>query len=149
MAVYVEYGKGLLVMTLPKKGVEQRGITLLELMIAIVIVSLLVTVALPAYQDQLMRGNRTAAQAVMLDIANRQQQFFLSDRTYFDTTQLEGSGFSLDQDVARHYTYAVVPVAGPPPTFTITFTPIGSQTKDGALTLNSQGVGGPADKWAR
>jgi len=144
-----DYPREVPLMTMPQQSIYQRGVTLVELMIVIVIVVILVGVALPAYQNQVIRGNRTAAQAVMLDIANRQQQFFLSDRSYFDTTQLQNSGFSLDQDMARNYTYTVVSLAGPPPTFTITFTPIGAQAEDGALTLNSQGVGTPADKWDR
>jgi type IV pilus assembly protein PilE len=34
-----------------------------------------------------------------------------------------------------------------PPVFTITFVPSGSQTIDGNLTLNSEGVKTPAEKW--
>lgn len=127
----------------------QQGFTLIELMITIVIVAILASIALPAYQNQVIRGNRVAAQAVMLDIANRQQQFFLSDRAFADKTRLENSGFTLDQDVARNYGYTIAVAAGPPPTYTITFTPSGNQAKDGALTLNEQGAGTPANKWDR
>jgi type IV pilus assembly protein PilE len=127
----------------------QRGITLIELMIVIVIVGILVGVALPAYQNQIIRGNRTAAQAVMLDIANRQQQFFLSDRNYASQAVLEASGFSLDPDVARNYTYTITLGTGAVPSYVMTFTATGRQAEDGNLTLNEQGVGTPADKWNR
>ncbi|OYY02409.1 MAG: prepilin-type cleavage/methylation domain-containing protein, partial [Mehylophilales bacterium 35-46-6] len=33
------------------------------------------------------------------------------------------------------------------PSYTITMTPTGTQTEDGALTLNSAGVKTPASKW--
>lgn len=127
----------------------QAGFTLVELMITVVVVAILLAVALPAFQGQVTRSNRAAAQAVMLDIANRQQQFFLSDRSYFDKAGLVGTGFSLDPDVAKHYTYSIATEVGPPPTFVITFTPQGRQASDGALTLNDRGVGTPAGKWDR
>lgn len=130
-------------------GNAQRGFTLIELMIVIVIVAILVAVALPAYQNQVIRGNRAAAQAVMLDIANRQQQRFLSDRSYADKAALESSGFSLDPDVARNYTYSITLGAGTVPSYVVTFTATGRQAEDGNLTLNEQGVGTPADKWDR
>lgn len=126
-----------------------RGFTLIELMITVVIVAILLAVALPAFQTQVIRSQRAAAQAVMLDIANRQQQFFLSDRVYFDKATLVSTGFTLDPDVARHYSYDISANAGPPPTFLITFTPQGRQASDGILTLNDQGVGTPAEKWNR
>lgn len=127
----------------------QKGVTLIELMIVIVIVGILLGVALPAYQAQVIRGNRAAAQAVMLDIANRQQQRFLSDRSYADKTALESSGFALDPDVARNYTYTITLGAGAVPSYVLTFTSTGRQAKDGNLTLNEQGVGTPVEKWDR
>ena len=97
--------------TLKTPGRRDAGFTLVELMIVVVIVGILVTVALPAFQNQVIRGNRTAAQAEMLDIANRHQQFLLSNRTYMDKTMLEASGYSLDPDVARHYVYTITLIA--------------------------------------
>lgn len=137
---------------MPKSGPgnrAQRGFTLIELMIVLVIVAILVGVALPAYQNQVIRGNRAAAQAVMLDIANRQQQRFLSDRSYADKAALTASGFALDADVARNYTYSITLGAGAVPSYVVTFTATGRQAKDGNLTLNEQGVGAPAAKWDR
>ena len=51
--------------------------------------------------------------------------------------------------MSRVYSWDVAVSAGTPPGFTITFTPVsgGSQAADGALTLNSEGVKSPADKW--
>jgi type IV pilus assembly protein PilE len=139
-----------------KKGTDmqsfrQRGFTLIELMITVVIVAILASVALPAYQEQVRRGHRAAAQTEMMDIANRQQQFLLANRAYADKAALEGSGYALPSELANRYGYAIaVNNAATPPTFTITFTPSGSQTSDGALVLNSAGVktrAGEASKW--
>lgn len=126
---------------------SQKGFTLTELVITVSIVSILAAIALPSYRKQAMRGDRAAAQAQMMDIANREQQFLLANRAYADKTTLEASGYALPSDVSSKYTYGIVVGTGTVPSFTITFTPQGNQTGDGALTLNNQGVKTPADKW--
>ena len=125
------------------------GFTLIELMMVIAIVAILLAVVLPGYQNQVIRGHRSAAKAQMLDIANRQQQFLLANRAYADKTTLEANGYSLPPDVAAKYSYAITLGAGTVPTYSMTFSAIGSQAKDGNLTITSEGVKTPADKWTR
>ncbi len=127
----------------------QRGFTLIEVMIVVVIVSILMAIALPAYRDQVIRGKRAAAKGEMLDIANREQQLLLADRAYADTAAMALTGYSLPTDVSNSYGYTIAVTAGPPPTFLITFTPAGQQASDGPLTLNNEGLKLPEDKWAR
>ncbi len=125
-----------------------RGFTLVELMVAIAIIGILAMIAFPSYQQYVMRGNRAAAQAEMMDIASRQQQFLLADREYADLGKLEASGYALSSDVSAKYTLSIdVNNAASPPIFTITMTPKGSQADDGELSLNSAGVKSPASKW--
>lgn len=126
---------------------SSRGFTLIELMITVAVVAILAAVALPSYQQYVIRGKRAAAQAEMMDIANRQQQFLLANRSYADKTTLEASGYALPTEVSAHYAYTITVGAGAVPTFTITFTPSGSQASDGALSLTSEGVKTPAAKW--
>jgi type IV pilus assembly protein PilE len=123
---------------------KSSGFTLIELMIALVIVAILAAIAIPSYRQYVIRSNRRAAQASMVDIANREQQYFAANRAYADDAAL---GYVLPTDVSENYTFDIALDAGPPPTFTITFTPQGGQAGDGDLTLNSEGVKGPADKW--
>ena len=123
------------------------GFTLIELMITVAIVAILAAVALPSYRQYVVRSKRSAAQAQMMDIANRQQQFLLANRSYADKTALTASGYALPAEVNSNYTYDIVLTTTGVPGYTLTLTPIGGQTGDGALTLNSDGVKTPAEKW--
>jgi type IV pilus assembly protein PilE len=75
------------------------GFTLIELMITVAIVAILAAVALPSYRQYVVRSKRSAAQAQMMDIANRQQQFLLANRSYADKTALTASGYALPAEV--------------------------------------------------
>jgi type IV pilus assembly protein PilE len=124
-----------------------KGFTLIELMITVAIIGILTAIALPNYQQYVIRSNRAAAQSQMMDIANREQQFLIANRAYANKATL---GFSLPPEVSSKYTYDITADnAVSPPTFLITFTPIAgtTQASDGAITLDSKGTKSPSDKW--
>ncbi|WP_343577633.1 type IV pilin protein [Pseudomonas sp. QE6] len=128
--------------------IRSRGFTLIELMVVAAIVAILAAIAYPSYQQYVIRGKRSAAQAQMMDIANREQQYLLANRAYADKTALEAGGYSLPSEVSSNYGYSItVNNAATPPTFTITFTPSGAQASDGNLTLDSTGSKMPTNKW--
>jgi type IV pilus assembly protein PilE len=127
----------------------QQGFTLVELMITVVVISILLGIAVPSYRQHVIRSKRTAAQAAMMDLANREQQFLVANRAYANKATLEASGYVLPSEVSESYTWDVVPGTGSSPSFTITFTGTGGQAPDGALTLTSAGVKAPAEKWKR
>ena len=55
------------------RKVKEGGFTLIELMITVAIVGILAAVAYPSYMNYVKKGLRRAAQAQMLDIANRER----------------------------------------------------------------------------
>ena len=123
-----------------------------ELLITVAVLSILVGIAVPNYRQYVIRGKRSAAQSVMMDIANREQQFLLANRRYADKATLESNGFALPAEVRENYTWDISLGAGSRPSFVITFTGVGTQAADNSpqpLTLNSSGEKAPAEKWRR
>jgi type IV pilus assembly protein PilE len=139
-----------------KKLRKQQGVTLIELMIAVVIVGILAAIAMPSYQQYVIRANRSAVQTYMLSIANRQEQFILDARQYATGDSISAIATALsiqppESSVGANYGVTVAHRGDPanPRTYLITATPVSGsrQTGDGALTLNELGQKTPADKW--
>lgn len=124
-------------LTRPRRS---RGFTLMELMIAVALVGILVATALPSYGSYVRRSARTEAQAFLMSVAARQQQFLVDTRTYAAT--VDAMGMPVPARVAAAYTVSMVVLAGPPQTFVLTAAPAGDQTKDGCgtMTLNQAGA---------
>ena len=120
------------------------GFTLVELMIAVAIIGILASIAIPSYVEYVKKGRRASAQSHLMDIAQRQQQYLLDARTY--AASLTTLGVTTPTDVANYYTIQVN-VADAPPSFTITATAQGTQVSDGNLTLDSTGAKTPVGKW--
>lgn len=129
------------------KRLNHHGFTLIELLITVAIIGILAAIAYPSYTQYMIRANRTAAQAEMMDIANRQQQFLLANRSYASKATLEASGYAPPSEVSSKYTYAIAVGTEAVPSYTLTFIPTGTQASDGNLVINSEGVKTPAEKW--
>ena len=61
---------------------RQGGLTLIEILIAVAIVSILASIALPAYRDYVLRGKLTDAQSQLNATRVRLEQYFQDNRSY-------------------------------------------------------------------
>lgn len=126
---------------------RQQGFTLVEVMVAVAVLGILAAIAYPSYTAYVAKGNRAEAQAYMLDLAQAQSQFLADNRAYAAATG--DLGVAAPAGLSGKYTFAVAASSGPPPSYTITATPVAGsrQAADGTLTLNSSGARSPAHKW--
>jgi type IV pilus assembly protein PilE len=134
----------------------QQGFTLVELLIAMVIASILAAIAIPSYSAYIQKSRRTDAKSALLDLASLEERYFSTNNAYTDTAANLGypAGTAVPFPVSNGYynitvlnaIAAVAPAnatsVGTPATYTITATPIGTQLNDAAcasFTINSAG----------
>jgi len=143
---------------------RQRGVTLLELMIVVAIITMIAAFAYPSYTRYVVNTKRTAATTTLLQIADRQQQFFMDNKSY--TGDLTNLGFASDPlyvsddgnsvaagDADGVYIFTLANVAAT--TYTAIAAPLNEQlardTHCGTLTLTQAGVkdalAGGSDCW--
>ncbi|MCH7831122.1 MAG: type IV pilin protein [Proteobacteria bacterium] len=140
---------------LSQKKRRQPGFTLLELMVVVAIVSILAALAYPSYMQYVIKTKRTAATSVLLRVADRQQQFFMDNKSY--TNNLTNLGFAADPLIVSdegnsvpagdpEAVYSVSLSAVTAITFMATAAPMNGQlsrdTKCGSLTLDQAATRG-------
>jgi type IV pilus assembly protein PilE len=130
---------------------SNRGFTLTELLIVIVIVGVLAAIAIPAYTNYMQRARRADAKTALEQLRAAQEM-----------RRAEKGGYSTDLTELRT-TWGVPanPVgdynlqwAGAAPlnanSFTAEAAPVTArQLTDGSLFINNNGTKTPADKWAK
>jgi len=135
--------------------IYQRGVTLVELMIVVVIISILMSVAVPSYRQYTMRANRVEAQSMLLMGAANQERWYLNNNSYAGAAQLTqdpplGLGMrAMSEQGHYQLTIAAADAAG----FTMTAIAQGGQTADtdcDVLAINERGTryAGPGPAFA-
>ena len=71
---------------------QQRGFSLLELMIVVAIIAIISAIAYPSYMEFVVTAKRTTASSALLQVADKQQQFFMDNKSY--TNDLTNLGFA-------------------------------------------------------
>ncbi len=64
---------------------KQRGVTLIELVIVIMIVGILAAVAIPSYRNYVIRSQRSDAKDALLALATQMEKHYLQCNNYGET----------------------------------------------------------------
>lgn len=133
---------------------RMQGITLIELMIVVVIISILAAVAYPNYQEFTARAKRNEARAALLRLATNQERFYLNNNTF--TQDLTALGFSTTPTWTTetgYYTIQVTQANASNFSATATYLHGGSEAgKCLTFTINGRGTkssGPDTDCWTR
>jgi type IV pilus assembly protein PilE len=65
---------------------RSQGFTLIELMIVVVIATILLSIAVPSYMQQIRQSRRTEAKTALLDLAGREERYFTTNPAGYTTT---------------------------------------------------------------
>ena len=117
-----------------------RGVTLIELIIAVAVVAILAAIAFPSYQQQMQKTRRADGKAELMETAQQLERCYTRFSRYNDGN----CGVALPFNSSEGY-YVVSATAITASAFTLDATPQGAQANDtrcGVLRLTSTGLQG-------
>lgn len=93
---------------------KQRGFTLIEVMIVVVIVAILAAVAIPSYQNSIQKTRRADAKETLTRVAAAQERYFFTNNKYAsDLTELGFADAGGGDSTEGNYTIALGDPANP------------------------------------
>lgn len=132
-----------------------KGFTLIELVVTMLIAAILAAVAIPAYSNYVRKAHRTDAKNALLDMASLEERYFSTNYIYSSSfTDLGYGTAGTSINVGSGYYSVSAPVIGnaqpptptspgTPATYSITAIAINDQFKDTScrtFTITSAGV---------
>jgi type IV pilus assembly protein PilE len=120
---------------------NERGFSLIELLITVAIVAILAAIALPSYESYVLRTNRSEARSLLVEVAALQERFRYNNPGYAVTLTALGLPAAPLSETQK-YQLSMVANAN---SFTLTAAPRLNQLKDlecANLTLTNTGVKG-------
>lgn len=120
----------------------------MELMVAVAILGILSAIAIPSYQDSVMKSRRADAKSALLNVMNGMERSFSVTSSYCNlggaggsnycadtnTTNDTGSptvpGYTIPQKTLNYYNITISSVGTNPPGYVLQAAPIGAQQND-------------------
>ena len=117
-----------------KSAIRTRGFTLVELLVAMVIASILLAISVPSYSLFVRKSRRTEARTALLDFASREERYMSTNNAYTNVAANLGYA-ALPTTVGSGYytmstTAPVAATATAPAYFTVTATPVAGKGQD-------------------
>lgn len=127
----------------------QKGFSLIEILMVLVITAILSTIAYPSYQTYILRVHRHDGQAALLDLANR-MEYYYSEHGGYQSASITDM-VSTNKSLGGWYQLSIIQASETD--FTLQAIAIGQQAladeRCASLTINSQGLrnGSSEDCW--
>lgn len=117
---------------------SKNGFTLIELLVTIIIVGILSTIAYPSYLSYVQKTRRTEAQSTLIELANRQEMFYLDQHVYATDLNADlGMGSNPLITENGYYSITTSSAISTAVGFTLTATAIAAQAADSDCAILS------------
>lgn len=131
----------------PRSG---TGFTLVELMVAVVVLGIILAIAYPTYTDFVERSRRSEATEALQNLSTLQEQYYNDNKAYTGNLSDLGMPVNTENDYYQLSIPAGATVDGTLQSYTLRANAIGAQASDtecATIQLNSDGDKTPGNCW--